>query len=323
MNYFTNTLKGKNEWWRYLVLILISFVGGAQIIGAIPFGIVAVFKSMQLGINPTSENIMNLKLLEIDQNFGLFMLMIPFVVGLFTLLLLYKPFHKRSYKSVFSGYDKIRWGRFFSAAGIWAGFMAIYLIIDYYLNPGDFQLNFNLSSFIPLVIVTLIMIPIQASYEEVLFRGYLAQGIGTLTKNKLLAIIIPALLFGLMHIINPEVEKYGFWLVMPQYITFGLVFGLISVLDDGIELAMGAHTANNAFLSLFITSDASALQTPAVFVNNNMDPVKDLIVMVLISIVFILTLSKLYAFKFSSLFSKISKPENDTEIENSHSYNLQ
>ena len=35
--------------------------------------------------------------------------------------------------------------------------------------------------------------------------------------------------------------------MMPQYIFMGFIFGLISVFDDGIECAMGAHTANNIF----------------------------------------------------------------------------
>ncbi len=101
---------------------------------------------------------------------------------------------------------------------------------------------------------------------------------------------------------------------MPLYITFGLVFGLISILDDGIEMAMGAHSANNAFLSLFVTSESSALQTPAVFVNNNMDAAKDLFVMIVISVLFIIILSKIYRFNFKSLFSKVNKVDDDTQI---------
>jgi len=37
-------------------------------------------------------------------------------------------------------------------------------------------------------------------------------------------------------------------------------------MDDGIEVAMGAHTANNIFLCIFVTNSSSALQTSALYV---------------------------------------------------------
>ena len=52
---------------------------------------------------------------------------------------------------------------------------------------------------------------------------------------------------------------------MPQYIVFGLIFGIITILDDGIEAAMGAHAANNIFLCIMVTNESSALQTPALY----------------------------------------------------------
>ena len=51
-----------------------------------------------------------------------------------------------------------------------------------------------------------------------------------------LVIIIPGVLFGLMHIANPEVKEYGFWLTIPQYVMFGLFFGLIITICIGLPL---------------------------------------------------------------------------------------
>jgi hypothetical protein len=33
-----------------------------------------------------------------------------------------------------------------------------------------------------------------------------------------------------------------------------MIFGVITMLDDGIEAAMGAHTANNIFLCIMVTN---------------------------------------------------------------------
>ena len=306
MKHLTNAFNGLNHWWRYLLLFLISLFGG-QLLGAIPLGVVIVIKTIQNGgaIAPNPDNMADLSVYGISNNLALALMMFAFVVSLAVLLLLIKPFHKRSYKTVFSGTSKIRWKRFFTAALVWVTLMAIYLIVDYNIEPGNFALNFNFYSFFVLMLVSFIFIPFQASYEEILFRGYLAQGVAAMTKNRILVILIPSLIFGLIHSFNPEIQEFGFWLVMPQYILFGLIFGLLSVLDDGIELAMGAHTANNIFLSLFVTHKASALQTPALLVQENIDAGKDLIVMVLVGALFVAISSKLYKFDYSILNERI------------------
>ncbi len=72
--------------------------------------------------------------------------------------------------------------------------------------------------------------------------------------------------------LNPEVKEYGFLTMMPQYILFGLIFGVITILDDGIEAAMGAHTVNNVFICIMVTNKSSALQTPALYEQKNVFP---------------------------------------------------
>jgi len=306
MKHLTNALNGLNHWWRYLILFLISFFGG-QLLGGIPLIFMIILKTIQSGgeLAPNPENMSDLSVYGIDPNLGFVLMMFPFLVSLAVLFLLIKPLHKRSFKTLFSGTLSIRWERFFTAALVWFGLMGVSLITDYSINPENFTFNFDLTSFLILTVISLVLIPFQASYEEILFRGYLAQGVAAWTKNRLMVILLPAFIFGLMHIINPEIKKFGFWLVMPQYILFGVIFGLTTVLDDGIELAMGAHTANNIFLSLFVTTKASALQTPALLMQDNIDPAKDLLIMVLVSIVFIAIVSKLYNFDYSILGKKV------------------
>ena len=53
--------------------------------------------------------------------------------------------------------------------------------------------------------------------------------------------------------------------VMVFYIGTGLLLGIMTLMDDGLELALGFHFGNNLMAALLITSDFSALQTDAVF----------------------------------------------------------
>ncbi len=303
MKFLERALSGPHEWWKYILLPVIAFAI-ANTIGAIPLGIAVLIGMAQGGeLNP--NNLADLSGLGFDGNTSLFLMMFPFIVGLIGFVLIIKPLHKQNIKEVINGTQSIRWNRFFYSAAVWTTISGVLLVADYYLNSSHYELNLNWSSFIPLIVIALLTIPFQTSFEEIIFRGYLGQAVARWTRNRWLVAILPAILFGLLHMFNPEVKEYGFWLVMPQYIIFGLVFGLMSVLDDGIETAMGAHAANNIFISIFVTAKASVLQTPALFVNNHSDPVKDLIVMSLAAIVILVILARKYNWNFSIMNQRV------------------
>jgi membrane protease YdiL (CAAX protease family) len=107
-------------------------------------------------------------------------------------------------------------------------------------------------------------IPLQTSFEEYLFRGYLLQGIGAKFKSRVIPLIITSIIFGLLHIANPEVGKLGY-VVMVYYIGTGLFLGIITLLDEGLELALGFHAANNLVGALLVTADWTAFQTNSLF----------------------------------------------------------
>jgi len=77
-------------------------------------------------------------------------------------------------------------------------------------------------------------------------------------------------------------------------VFIGLFYGLLAILDDGIELSMGTHTANNLFLSLFVTNSASVLQSDAVFEVKTVDPLQDLLSAVVIAAIVFFILYKKY-----------------------------
>ncbi len=316
MQHLERALDGQNQWWKYILVILIAFLGG-NILGAIPLGVVVISSTLQNEGEITSnpDNFMDLSAFGIDPNLGLVLLMIPFIVSLIFLVLMAKTLHQRKLSDLINGTPSIKWSKFFFAFGIWGLLMILYVAVDYTLSPDNFNVRFDLSSFLPLIFISLLIIPFQASFEEILFRGYLAQGIGVWTRNRWLVILIPGLLFGLIHAYNPEVEAYGFWATMPQYILFGLVFGLITVLDDGAEIAMGAHSANNVFLSIFVTTEASALQTAALLEQKDVFPWKETVILILISAAFVWLMHYRYHWNFAVLNKKVEKAtETDDQV---------
>ena len=129
--------------------------------------------------------------------------------------------------------------------------------------------------------------PLQAGFEEVLFRGYLMQGFSRLFKYKWLTLLVTSLIFGGLHYFNPEVKEFGVLIMLPQYILIGIVFGVCTIMDEGIELAWGMHAINNIFLSVFFTQNSSALQTPSLFRITEFNPVIDLVALFGVSTLFI------------------------------------
>ena len=120
--------------------------------------------------------------------------------------------------------------------------------------------------FLPVVLIALVLTPIQAGFEEVLFRGYVMQGLSLLTRNRIVLALVTSVLFTLPHLLNPEPEAYGFAIYILALMSAGLVFAALTLLDGGIELAVGYHAINNLFLGLIANPDVSALTTPSLFV---------------------------------------------------------
>jgi membrane protease YdiL (CAAX protease family) len=72
--------------------------------------------------------------------------------------------------------------------------------------------------------------------------------------------------FGLLHIANPEVEKLGYGILV-YYIGTGFFLGIITLMDEGLELALGFHAANNLITALLVTADWTVFQTDSVLID--------------------------------------------------------
>jgi len=289
----------------------------SNIIGALPLLITSTIKSFsdpqimsQLSADPN-----DLSVLGISENLLLVLLLFPFIAGLAAFAVLVKPLHFRTFLKTVSGTGGIRWRRFFAGAAVWMVLTVVYFIAYLGIDPANFSINNKTISLVILAMISLLFIPFQAAFEEVIFRGYLMQGFTILIRNRLFPIVMTSVLFGLMHSLNPEVRTYGFLTMMPQYILFGLIFGVVTILDDGIEAAMGAHAANNIFLCIMVTNKSSALQTPALFEQHNVYPLTEFIGLLVAGILFVLILYKLLRWdSLSILFSRVEPNENPTQI---------
>lgn len=251
----------KHEWWRYLVGFLIIFA--ASQLGSLPFAGAVALKTISEGGDLSTLEDLNVVMTILDSNLTLFLMLLSFAVGLLGVYFVVKYLHNQPFISVTTTRKKIDWGRFWFGFGIIALTTIVFTGIDFYSNPEDYVLQFDLVPFLILAVIAIVMVPLQTSFEEYLFRGYLMQGIGVMAKNKWMPLFMTSLVFGSLHFFNPEVEKLGN-IVMIYYIGTGLFLGIITLMDEGIELALGFHAGNNLVAALLVTADWTVFQTNSI-----------------------------------------------------------
>jgi len=330
---------------------------------------------------------------DINANMGFSLVLLTFVGALVAFYFIFKAIHNREFKTLVNPFSRIRWDRIFFAFFLWLILGLVFEGVSYALNPSDYTFHFKINTFIPLVIISLILLPIQTSTEELLFRGYMMQGISTFKlyqvlsvifsialayfavkllgnsnyfgltadggetsiklssikpilnsviggglvfliskslinlfsksgisksgllsrQTKWISLVMSALIFGMAHSMNPEISKYGFWTMEAYYISAGLIFGIITIMDDGLELALGLHAAQNFIGAVFVGYEGGAIQTDSLLKVNEINPTSATLFFIGGSLLMILVFKFKYNWSpFSKLLTDIDQSNNIT-----------
>ncbi len=212
-------------------------------------------------INPSMDPMELLNI--IPSNTRLFLMLFPFAFTFIGLWLIVKKIHEKSMNSIVTSRKKLDFGRIIFAFSLWAFITVTMIFYDYITSPENYLWNFQPVPFLIMFLIAIIFIPLQTSIEEYVFRGYLMQGFGNLFRNRWIPLLLTSVIFGSLHIANPEVGKLGYG-IMIYYIGTGLFLGIMTLMDEGAELAIGWHAANNLVGALLVTADWTAFQTNSV-----------------------------------------------------------
>lgn len=188
--------------------------------------------------------------------------LISFLPLLLATLLAYRIFLKRNQKSLFTFHER------YSYKKTWIGFASLALIslslgaLDLLLNWGSYSFSFEASAFLPYLLIAFTLLPIQITAEELFFRGWIQQWLDNGKMKQWSISIISGALFSLPHLLNPEVSGNELLFPIISYGATGFMLAWVTYRDKSLELAIGAHFANNLLAALLVSSDDSAL--PAV-----------------------------------------------------------
>ena len=258
--FIQNALKVKNNIWRYALGILIIFIFTQ--IGSIPF-IIAIFNKVGLEGAANLDPSKMMTILE-NSNLTFFYTLLTFFVGFIGFLIVIKYLHNQSVLSITTSRKTIDYKRILTSFTAISVILVLNILFSFFTSSEEYILQFNLNDFLILLLIAVIFIPVQTSLEEYVFRGYLMQGLGVMFNNKWLPLILTSFSFGFLHFYNPEIMKLGSILLV-HYVATGLFLGILTLMDDGMELALGFHAGNNLLIALIVTADWTVFQTTSIF----------------------------------------------------------
>ena len=153
--------------------------------------------------------------------------------------------HHRSPITLLGGF-RIATAQFFKAMRNLLPYMA--LLAAFAFMAEDLQPNLTLGLWLSILPLTLLFLLIQVSAEELVFRGYLQSQLAALGLHKSIWILLPAILFGLMHYDPIIMGSAAPWVVL-WAIFFGVLAADLTARSGTLGPAVAFHFAIN-FLSI-------------------------------------------------------------------------
>lgn len=258
MRRFTNPLEPAIGIRHYLLAIMVILFG---VVILSPF-LVGLIKESTAPAGSSIEDLSKYW----SKNAFFLLNMLPFSIGFLSIAFCARFIFHRPLKTFLTGRIRFDFKRFFFSFGLWSAMM----LATFFLTFIDFNhhlvWNFQSEKFIYLVLIACLLVPVQTGFEEIFFRGFLLQFFGKVTQKGIYLVCVTGILFGALHLMNPEIEQLGFFAVI-YYVVSGLFTTLIAILDNGIELSWGFHLANNLFGIIIVTNEWQVLQTDALFMD--------------------------------------------------------
>ncbi|GAB4382405.1 MAG: type II CAAX endopeptidase family protein [Elainellaceae cyanobacterium] len=253
---------GKYRGWRYVLgLVVIFFVG--LVVGGIATPRIAFLFGGQEGLAAFSR----LDYAAFGPVGGFVAVTAIFPFFLAGILIAVTLVHHRHPQTLITAQERISWRRVGHGFVAWfVPFCLIGGLGQYLFYPDIFSFNFDLATFALFVPLALVFTAIQTTTEELFFRGYIVQGASLVWTNRVFLALVPATIFALAHLLNPEASAGGWLTVFFNYfLGTGLVWTMVSLIDGTTELAIGAHFANNIGGVLLFNVAGSAVNAPALF----------------------------------------------------------
>lgn len=187
--------------------------------------------------------------IDLESRFALFP-MLGAVAVLWPVMALVLPLvHRRRLGTIFGWTRRIAVGDF-ARAFVAACLVALLFVglLPLYQVPIA-RTGLPLTIWLAWAIPVIVMVFLQATAEELLFRGYLPQALANRLRSPLVWAVLPLLLFTVLHW-DPAAVPHMRWAALSSILFFAVAATVLVVRTGNLGAAMGLHVANNlvAFL---------------------------------------------------------------------------
>ena len=152
--------------------------------------------------------------------------------------------HDQPFGTLFSPESGIRWGDFGRGIALAAGFWCVSMLIGSAIAGLPERTDLPLATWAAALAPLAVMVFLQASAEEMIFRGYILQQLAARWRSPLIWGVLPALLFGLAHYSSGSKLGVG-WEYVAVTLLFGLTAAALVWRTGSLAAAMGLHTGMN------------------------------------------------------------------------------
>ncbi len=196
----------------------------------------------------------------------------PIAVAGATLLYSLPRIHRRPAMSLVAADMHLDWRRLAIGGGVQCAILAAQLVLVHALTGWPWR--FAAPAALTVFILAIVLIPLQAASEELLFRGYLTQALGRVVRSRVLIAMVVGIVFGALHL-----GAYG-PLTVPYFCVLSLIFSLVSLRDERLELVIGGHGAMNLFA--FAATNLTILPVASISTEHVVLPFNSAAILVLI-----------------------------------------
>ena len=191
------------------------------------------------------------ELMASDTPLAMYVLLASFALISISVLAIVKFVHKRDALTVF-GPTILAVPQFFRVTGILVLLGAVLMILPPYGIGGDLVPNMAVGLWALLLPLSLFAVFVQISAEEIFFRGYLQQQLGARFSSPLVWMVLPSILFGILHYQPAEAGENAVMIVVWATL-FGVLMADLTARAGSIGPALAVHFLNNV-TALLITS---------------------------------------------------------------------
>ena len=155
-----------------------------------------------------------------------------------------------------------RWSVVGAGALVWTVALAAAALLDWLIVPEAFSFRAG-SGTAQLALYAVIGLAPQVFAEEIIFRGFVTQGVFLALRRDLPAAVVSGVLFGALHLSNGAPHAVSATI-------FGVLTSLLAIRLGGIALPFGIHLANNLFGAVVLVSAQDVFRnSPGLFLQDS------------------------------------------------------